>query len=138
MKLDRATKGYPRRRETSRELHSAPGHSGRLADRTEKCPLSGTRPERIVDQNKTASARVRNRRILPVGGCPTKGPLAETTADALPSRRGLLFLPHCGQPSVQQTRTDASHIRPFSARKVPSLRPVGARPSRGCTGWDRS
>jgi hypothetical protein len=37
--------------------------------------------------------------------------------------------------SVQQTRTDTSHIRPFSTRKAPSLRPVGARPSRGCTGW---
>ena len=36
--------------------------------------------------------KVRKRRILLVGGCPSEGPFTEPTADAPPRRRGLLFV----------------------------------------------
>ena len=59
----------------------------------------GTRPVRIVDQNKTASARVRNRRGEPAPR-PREGPLTELIAGTRPRPQERVLMPH-SRPSRQ-------------------------------------
>ena len=60
---------------------------------------------RIVDQNKTASARVRNRRLSLTPVRPGEGRLTEPTTATRPWRRELAFLPPQATFEAAQTAT---------------------------------
>ena len=71
----------------------------------------GTRPVRIVDQNKTASARVRNRRGEPAPR-PREGPLTELIAGTRPRPQERMLMPQrrpLPEPKIFRSRRVSRH-----------------------------